>query len=229
VIGLLCGFAFADDADALLTRVEAASHTADDAHLVLDVRASDSSGDAARTLEIWQKGDKERLVTFVAPARLAGVSLLVPDGETLYLYLPAYGNARRVVGESRGDAFLGTDFAMDDLSRLSWRADYTPTAASADHLTLAAIDPKKAPSARVEMTLRAEDALLVSVEHYDAAGTLLRRITFDDFRAEGTHTLAHTISVEDVKRSRTTTATVTSAEFDLGLTDDRFAITALGK
>ena len=33
---------------------------------------------------------------------------------------------RRVVGEARGDAFLGTDFAMEDLARISWETDFTP-------------------------------------------------------------------------------------------------------
>ena len=221
--------AFADEADDLLARVEAAGHRAEDAHIVLAIETTEAGGEpASRTLEIWQKGEDKRLIRYTEPARLAGVGLLVPDGETIYLYLPAYGRVRRVVGESRGDAFMGTDFAMEDLARLEWAEDYDPELVGPSHLKLVAREGRKTASARVEMDVR-DDGLPTLVEHYDANGKLVRRIRFEDFREVGAHTLAHAITVEDAGRGRSTRATVASAAFDAGLSDDLFTVTALSR
>src|SRR5690606_9574173 len=112
--------AWASPADDRLALVDAASNRGDDAHIVLAVQTTDRKGESAeRTLELWQKGTDKRLARFTEPARLAGVALLVPDGDTVYLYLPSYGRVRRVVGEARGDAFMGIDFTMEDLSRIA--------------------------------------------------------------------------------------------------------------
>jgi outer membrane lipoprotein-sorting protein len=229
VICALASLAWADPADDLLAKVEAANHQASDAHITLTVTASDSGGDTSRTLEIWQKGEAERLVKFTAPARLAGVALLVPDGSTVYLYLPAYHNVRRIVGESRGDAFLGTDFAMDDLARLAWHDDYTPALLEADHLRLTPREGANAASASVDLWVRPDDGLLVRVEHHDASGAVVRRISFDDFRTVQGHPLAHAITVEDVWRGRTTKAVVSDVAFDTGLSDDVFAVSELNQ
>ena len=116
----LISVAAADEAgDTWLTRIDKTARV-DDAHLVLDVEVTDAKGRTnPRTIEIWQKGDERRLVRMVAPARLAGIGLLVSPGEKTHLYLPQYPPARLVVGSKRADAFMGTDFAIEDLSRLT--------------------------------------------------------------------------------------------------------------
>jgi hypothetical protein len=226
---LACLLAFparADEADELLARVDAAQHQAADAHIVLDVATVDSSGPASRTLEIWQKGEARRLVRFTAPARLAGVALLATE-EATWLYLPAYGKPRRIIGASRGDAFLGTDFALEDLARITWSDDYDPQIVSDGHLRLVARSGADASSATVDLVVRPDDALPVTVEHMDATGKVVRRIRFDDFRSVGGHTIAHSIVVEDLRRDRTTNAKLTSVAFDGGLADDLFTLSRL--
>ncbi len=229
MIWLLASMALADDASDLLARVDTASSPTSDAHMVLDITSTDDRGRTSeRTLELWQKGDDKRLATFTAPARVSGVALLVPDGETVYLYLPSYGRPRRVVGKSRGDAFFGTNFAMEDLSRISWAEEFTAVLAEPLHLTLTPTS-ESAASARVELYVRAEDDLPSKVEHYDSDGTLMRRIVFDDVRAVGDRPLAHSVVVSDVARSRTTRASVRQAEFDVGVPDDHFSLAHLSQ
>ncbi len=222
--------AWSGPADDRLAAVDAASNRGDDAHIVLDVHATDRKGEVAeRTLELWQKGSDKRLARFTAPARLAGVALLVPDGDTVYLYLPAYGRVRRVVGEARGDSFMGTDFTMEDLSRIAWANEWTPALTEPDHLTLTPKEGTKSGSARVELFVRPEDHLPARVEHYDASGVLLRRIAFDDVRDVEGRPLAHAIVVEDVAREQTTRASVRSAAFNQGLSDSLFTVHQLSR
>lgn len=227
---LLAGPAAADPAADLLAAVDEVSNRGDDAHLVLDVQTTDARGNPAeRTLEMWQKGTDKRLVKFTAPARLAGIGMLVPDGDTIYLYLPSYGRVRRVIGEARGDAFVGTDFAMEDLARISWADDYVPELVEDHHLRLTPKEGTDSSSARVELYVREADNLPARVEHYDAEGTLLRRITFDDVQEVDGRPLAHAIVVDDISRSRTTRATVQLAAFNRGLEDDLFTVNALSR
>jgi outer membrane lipoprotein-sorting protein len=226
---LLFAVAWAGPADDLLAAVDAASNQGNDAHLVLRIETTETSGaPASRTLEIWQKGTEQRLVAFTEPARLAGVALLVPDGDTVYLYLPSYGRVRRIVGEAHGDAFMGTDFAMEDLARLSWADEWTPELVAPDHLRLVPKEGADTSSAKVDLWVR-PDHLPAKVEHYDASGTLLRRIAFDDVRTVDGRPLAHAIVVEDVAKSRTTTATVAQAAFDKGIDDAKFSVQELGR
>ena len=228
VLLLVGSLAWAAPADDLLGEVDAASNKGDDAHLVLDVKSTDKKGrESERTMEIWQKGDDKRKITFTAPARLDGVALLVPDGDTLYLYLPSYGRARRIVGEARGDAFVGTDFSMEDLARLSWASEYTPTLLGDHQLELNPKPEADAPAGKVLIDVWPESKLPKKVEHYNAEGKLIRRIQFDDVRDIGSRPLAHSVSVEDVENTRSTKATVTTAEIDTGLDDSLFTLTSL--
>ena len=225
----LFALAHADEAgDARLAQVDAALTAGDDAHLVLDVQVTDKRGETAtRTLEIWQKGDDKRLVRYTAPARLAGIGLLVPDGEVVYVYLPAYGRSKRVVGSQRSDAFMGTDFSIDDLSRLSWSTEYGAALGEAGCMTLTPTDAKAHEHATVSLCVRDEDSLPTRIEYLDGAGQPLRTVTLGDFQDVGPRHLAHSLSVTDHEAGTSTTATVTSVVVDQGLEDELFTLTTL--
>lgn len=222
---LAVAVSLAGPADDLLAEVDRVANQGDSAHLTVEITAGPEDERVARTLEIWQHGDDQRLIRYTEPARLRGISLLVPDGETLYLYLPSYGKVRRVVGRSRGNAFQGTDFAMEDLARIRWSDDYVPALSGPDHLTLTPRDRSSA-SARVELYL-GPDRLPRRVEHYDADGVLIRRIAFGDVRTVGPRPLAHQVVVEDLTRSRSTEARVTAAEVDTELDESLFTVRSL--
>ena len=224
------GLALAGDGDDLLARVDAAQASAVDGHVVMEIEVLDHRGNTARrTLEIWQKGGDRRLVRYTAPARLAGTGLLVPDGDTVYLYMPAYGRARRVVGERRNDAFLGTDFSVEDLARLSWSEDFTATRTGEQDgllgLSLTPRDPDEEDP--VHLWIRPDDHLAARIEVLDDTGTMIRRLELSDFRQVGVRQFAHRVEVHDLVDGGTTIATVTLAETDVGLDDEFFTLTSL--
>jgi len=225
---LLIALALADDAgDALLAQVDEALAAGDDAHLVLDITVVDKKGvEAERTLEVWQKGGDKRLVRYTEPARLAGIGLLVPEGDTVYVYLPAYGRAKRVVGSQRSDAFMGTDFSIDDLSRLSWSEEYSATSAEGC-LSLTPEDAKQHEHASVKLCTRADDHLPTEIVYLDAAGQPLRTVTLTEFKDIGPRWMAHSLAVVDHAEGTSTRAIVTSVEVDQGLDDELFTLTTL--
>ena len=232
MLAAIFGLAHALDGAAWLARVDAAANRGKGAHIILSVSVTDRSGTSSdRVLEIWQKGSDKRLVRFTAPSRLAGTGLLVPDGDTVYLYLPAYGRARRVVGESRGDAFMGTDFSLEDLSRLIWSDDYS-AAVEAETVSGATLKltPKNAAEHRdaaLRLVVRAADDMVERIEHLDVAGTAIRTLALSDFKTVSGRPLAHTLVVDDPKNQKRTVATVMRTELDTGLGDDRFTLTSL--
>jgi len=216
----------AEDGASVLQRVDSVAEQGGDTTLVLDVTVRDGrGGEASRVLKIWQKGADRRLVKFLEPARLAGVGLLVPDGDTLYVYLPAYGRTRRVVGSGRGDAFMGTDFSMDDLARIQFGDDYTAELVGEDaehwQLRLTPIKPQDHAHDHLTMWVRRADDLFDRVDFHDD-GVVTRRISFDDFHSDGARPIAHRILVEDLETGRSTLADVRQIEFDTGLEDDLF-------
>ena len=217
-----------------LQQIDDASVRGDDTQVLVDLKLTDQRGKVTeRTLEILQKGTDKRLVRFTAPARLAGVTLLVPDGDTLYLYLPAYGRERRVIGDQRGDSFMGSDFSMEDLSRTTFGDDWTARLGKAEGehqwLDLAPKDASAHGDAALRIRVRSTDYLVDRIESLDAKGTLTRRLTLADFRDVQGRAFAHSLIAEDLKRGRKTQGTVTTVTFDAGITDDRFSVAALSR
>jgi outer membrane lipoprotein-sorting protein len=217
-----------------LQEVDKASVRGDDTQVLVDLKLTDQRGKITeRTLEILQKGTDKRLVRFTAPARLSGVTLLVPDGDTLYLYLPAYGRERRVIGDQRGDSFMGSDFSMEDLSRTTfggaWTAQIGTVEGEHQWLDLAPKDASVHGDTALRIRVRAADYLVDRIESLDEKGALTRRLTLADFRDVQGRSFAHTLIAEDLKRGRKTEGTVTKVAFDAGITDDRFSVAALSR
>jgi len=64
-------------------------------------------------------GDNSRLTIFTAPQDISGTQVLTIENtssdEDIWLYLPALGKIRRVLPNTKGDSFVGTDFSYLDV------------------------------------------------------------------------------------------------------------------
>ena len=221
---LVCvAFIAAPDANAILTEVDAAASRAKDTTMTLQIDVS--QGDAAplsRTLKVWQLGRDRRMVKFVAPARLKGTGILSVEGKTS-LYSRAYDRVRRVSGKAGGGDWMGTGFSINDLARVRFSDDYTPTLAreTAESWVLN-LTPKDAAAHRhagLRITVRKKDHLVALIETLDSAGKVLRRIAADEFKpdAAGKYTVAHRFRIEDLQSGKRTVARLSGVNFDSGL------------
>ncbi|MGB0639847.1 MAG: outer membrane lipoprotein-sorting protein [Myxococcota bacterium] len=211
-----------------LARIDATAQVVD-AHVVLDVEVTDARGRTnPRTIEIWQKGDDQRLVRMIAPARLHGIGLLVTPGDTLHLFLPQYPPARRVVGSKRADAFMGTDFAVEDLSRMSYSGQYD---AEVSHqkgdLTQLVLTPTSDSNETPIHIWVDEDNVVREIQHFDSKDNPIRRLVLEDIRKISGTPIAHTMTVTDQVRNRKTTAQVRTIEIGIELQDSLFSVTQL--
>ena len=211
-----------------LARIDDTARVAD-AHLTLEVTVTDARGRTKpRTIEIWQKGDERRLVRITAPARLAGTGLLASPGDTLHLFLPQYPPARRIVGSKRADSLMGTDFAIDDLSRMTFGNDFTASlrdhSNGQTHLVLLSKADSKEPALHVWVD---KDAVVRKIEHTDSSGAPIRRLILDDIRTINGTPLPHHMKVTDLSRNRVTEAHITQIEIGTGLDDVLFSVSQL--
>jgi len=214
--------------DAWLERIDQTARV-EDAHIVLDVTVTDAKGRTKpRTIEIWQKGDARRLVRMVKPARLAGIGLLVSPGEKTHLFLPQYPPARLVVGSKRADAFMGTDFAIEDLSRLTYGDTYSATVlGTEDGLTKLVLKHKTDPKAAATHLWVDHEAVVHRIVHFDAKGHAKRALEMGDIRTVDTAKLPHHIRVTDSTRGRVTEAHIQQISVGSGIEDAMFSVTQL--
>ena len=232
MIGLLLatlGLALASaEGDAWLARIDQTARL-ETAHVRLSISVRDARGrTSARSIEIWQKGDDRRLVRMTAPSRLAGIGLLANPGGSLHMYLPNYPPARRVVGSKRADAFVGTDFAIEDLTRMAYAGCYTAEIDGKDgELTHLVLLSRSDPSPRDPHLWVDANAVVRVVEHRDDEGAVLRRLTLGDIRQVGSAQLPHRIEVTDMKRNRVTTAEIERIDTAADIDDAVFSVTHL--
>ena len=220
------------DADALLRRADAAARRATDAEFTLEITVRHPDGaEVTRTIRAWQSGGDRRMVKILAPARLRGTGILVPEAGRIYVYLPAYGRVREVTGREGGDAFMGTDFSVRELALVRLAPSHAAaleSAAAEEDVYVLRVTPT-APDEHDYATLRARirraDDLISSLDYLDEKGAPYRTITMGDFRpaGEGTasYVVAHRIEVRDLRADRRTVALLKAASFDQGL-DDAF-------
>ncbi|HEY3359563.1 MAG TPA: outer membrane lipoprotein-sorting protein [Polyangia bacterium] len=132
------------------------------------------------------------LVRFSAPGDIAGVGFLQiqkADGDDdRFLYLPELKRARRIAGNLRAGAFMGTDFSYGDLDQRDlrqsrarllgeesvgphacWRLEVTPAGAAAAY-------------ARLELWVRKDNNVPLKTLMYNQAGVLLKTLRAQELR-----------------------------------------------
>ena len=159
-------------ANAIPAKVDAATNRANDASMTLVLTVQRKNDPAlSRTMRVWQRGEEQRMVKFLEPARLRGTGILVPEEGTTYLYLPAYQRVRRVSGRDGGGSWMGTGFSIADLSRVSFATDYRPKFVSETSdtwtLRLDPINPEQHRHAALVITVRRADHLVEKVRALD--------------------------------------------------------------
>lgn len=214
------------DPNVLLQQVDAAANRATDMSATLEVAVSSHGAPALiRTMKVWQKGDNQRLLKFMAPARLRGTGILVVDGRT-HLYLPAYRRVRRVAGQEGGGSFMGMGFSINDLARVRFSKAYSATVVSQGALeTVLKLTPNNRADhkhAWLLVRVRNSDHLVKQITAHNAAGKRIRTITMSNFKAVSGYTIAHHIEIVEHPPRKKTVAMLKELVFDRGLSDADF-------
>jgi hypothetical protein len=178
------------------------------------------------------------LIRFSYPRDIEGTAFLVwkhPDSEDeRFLYLPALGRVRRIVGAESQDNFVGSDFTYEDISGREFE-DYTYTMVDTNAAWTQA--GKTSPAYRIESRARDPQARfprivsMVLKESFVVTQADIqnrrdeRQKVYEVRRLEriqGIWTLTDVVMTNTSERTRTELST-TDVQYNVGLTENDFS------
>ena len=182
------------------------------------------------------------LIVFDNPSDVRGTALLSrsEDGESQqWLYLPALRRARRVASGQLSSAFLGSEFAYEDISALSpghyrWeqKGEDGCGDGTSDRCTVLVGRPKFEGSGYTRRVLYvdADHYRIRRIEYFGRGDAHLKTLVNSDWRQHaGRFWRAHTWTMTNHQSRKRTVVRVGGYEFGNGFSDRDFSRSALGR
>jgi outer membrane lipoprotein-sorting protein len=184
-----------------------------------------------------QEGEDEKnstLVRFLSPKSVKGVTLLnIDDGEKIYLYMPAYGKARRIAGSSKGDEFMGTGLSYEDINMNYEDKDYEKKLLEeTDSEFIIEVIPSEEDTSykKIILTVDKEKFYTKKVEFYDMSENLIKTLEIDKIKIDGKGKITPMeIVFTDIEENRKTKIVIKKIEYDIELSSSFFSIRTLKK
>lgn len=190
----------------------------------------------ARILET-QRGDK-RVIVFDEPGDVRGTAVLthtnLDGGDDQWIYLPAIKRTKRIASSNKSGPFMGSEFAYEDLAAqelAKYTYKYVRQETCAD-VTCFVIEryPAAATSGyrRQLVWLDEEYFRPWRVEYYDRNDTLLKVLTFSDYKQYNEQFWrASTMTMKNVQTGKRTVLAWSNYSFGTGLSEATFDPTRL--
>ncbi len=173
---------------------------------------------------VWQKREK-RLVRFLEPGDVKGMSVLSTGSGDMYVYSPQTDNVRRVATSARRQTLLGGDMTYDDMASIALTPVYDVGLGedTATHLWLELTAKSGADVAWPKLRIRIDKkaALMDVVEYWD--GKKVReqsRSGFSDSWGAPVHRL---VTMKDVATGHATTLEMLDQKIGEPIADDVFS------
>ena len=169
-------------------------------------------------------GSNHVLTVVLAPADLRGTAYLLQeqpasDNDKLWIYVPAIGRVRAVVGPEAYSAFLNSDYTYADLGFLSMRSKFGPvkqeTVNGAKVYTIERRPPQSWYYARVVSTVAADTSLPIERKFYDPANELWKDEKFEKVAVIDNVPTVMTTTMEDVQAKSRSTLDVTDVKYNV--------------
>jgi len=145
-----------------------------------------------RALEVPDDGTRS-LSIFDSPADVKGTVLLThthksrPDDQ--WLYLPALERVKRIAAQNKSGSFMGSEFSYEDIATQTiekysykWLRDETCADQDCHVIERRPLDNKNSGYTRQIVWMDKEHLRMWKVEYYDRKDSLLKTLTFKDYR-----------------------------------------------
>jgi outer membrane lipoprotein-sorting protein len=184
-----------------------------------------------------QEGEDEKsstLVRFLSPKSVKGVTLLnIDDGEKIYLYMPAYGKARRIAGSSKSDEFMGTGLSYEDMSMNFEDKDYEKKLLEeTESVYIIEVIPSDEDTSYKKIILAVDKEKFYSkkVEFYDMSENLIKTLEIAQIKIDDKGKITPTeIVFTDTEENKKTKIVIKEMEYDVELSSSFFSIRTLSK
>jgi hypothetical protein len=191
-------------------------------------------------MEVWSdEGGERALIRILEPAEEQGSGYLLLE-DTLWYYTPQAGQAISLPQSALSQSFLGSDLALEDVSRGTLSEDYevellgTRPAEGGERIHRLRLTPKpEAPVAygKLELEIRDSDCAVLLVDYYDQRLSLIREAAFSEFiRVEGEkpRVIPLNVVVDDLLAEGSRTVEVIETyEFGISIPLQRFTLECL--
>ena len=230
-----------NDAQAKGTEISARSDRSDrgfgDSRVRLEMVLRNAAGKESRrqmeitTLEIPDEsiGDKG-LIVFSSPRDIDGTALLshakILDPDDQWMYLPALKRVKRISSRNKSGPFVGSEFAFEDITgqELNKYEHVWLRTETFAGLTCDVIDrtPRYENSGYTKQIawIDQTDHQLRKIEFYDRKGSLLKTLTYEDYRLyDGKYWRAQILRIVNHQSGKSTDLIYDEYEFGIGLGD----------
>jgi Outer membrane lipoprotein-sorting protein len=181
----------------------------------------------------------QSLIRFSAPAELSGAAFLQVQksggDDDRFLFLPELKRTRRISGNLRASAFMGTDFSFADLDRRDIR-DGTATLKGKETIGkfpchLLEIVPKTSESgySRLEAWIREDNFLPLRLKMYDRAGAHLKTFEAVEVKRVSNVWFISRSRMTNVKEQHTTELLLDQITVKNTYAADEFSVSSLEK
>ena len=191
-----------------------------------------------RSLEMraWSLGTEYALIRMTAPPREAGTATLKVR-EEVWNYLPRVDRTIKIPPSLMMGSWMGSHFTNDDLVKESRVVDDYDIAIGFEgdragaQVWEFALTPKPTAAVvwgRIVQQVRKADLMPTWARYYDERGTLVRTMTFTDYRTFGSRLVPTVMTVRpEDKPGERTVIRYRDLEFDVRLTPDFFSLRTL--
>ncbi len=232
-----------DRGAAIARRVAQTASGYGDFEAALSMQMEGGSPRALRLRALETEGGVHSLILFDGPADVRGTALLSRQDEgddpQQWLYLPAMRRSRRIAGGQLSAAFLGSEFAYEDISgiapsRYTWRATGQAPCAegSSDVCDQVESRPRFEGSgyAKRVVYVDRDHARVRRIEYFGTDGQRLKTLIHADWRQhQGRFWRAHRWTMTNHRTHRSTVINVGDYSFGNGYSDRDFSQRALGR
>ena len=218
---------YSQDAHNLLAKLDNIMFAPKDKQGKVAIILVDKNGEEkAREAEMFQKGRDKKLYRYTKPEKQAGIATLsLPDG-VMWLYMPAFGNPKKVTLLAKSQAFTGTDFSYEDMATEPWSDRFYPRLVETrDDAYILELTPRgeKSSYSKVIVTQNKENFYPIMMEYYDKGGKKFKEATYT-YEKIGKYWNAAEVIMTNLKKQHSTKIQLKDVVFDQGLSDELFTV-----
>jgi outer membrane lipoprotein-sorting protein len=229
LISLLAIFMFsgiqAQDAHGLLAKLDNIMFSPKDKQGKISIILVDKDGDEkVREAEMFQKGRDKKLFRYTKPEKQAGIATLSLPGGVMWLYMPAFGNPKKITLLAKSQAFTGTDFSYEDMATQPYAERFYPILAETrEDAYVLELTPRSEKSnySKVIVTMDKTNYYPIKMEYFDNRGKKFKEATYE-YEKIGKYWNAKEVVMTNLKKNHSTKIRLSDIVFDQGLTDDFF-------
>ena len=188
------------------------------------------------TMEVWSLGTDHSLIRITAPKKEEGTATLKAEDE-IWNYLPRVDRTIKIPASMMMGAWMGSHFTNDDLVKESQLIDDYEIEISHDgdrdgvtvwEFTLTPKPEAPVVWGHIEYQVRQDDLMPTWTRYFDEDGTLVRTMTFSEYRVMGGRLVPAVMELRPVdKPDERTLFRYSELEFDLNIDESFFSLRAL--